>query len=141
MSMSARHLKRALRDPETGLHNPVSLRLELDRMQARAGRYGFPLGLITVIFPDDALPGMAPLGRHLAQGIRAADVLARTGPCELRMLLSHEDVEHAGRVMERLRALVAEHVTQSAQLRGVEPAFSLDTELDANTFAEALATV
>jgi GGDEF domain-containing protein len=141
MSKPGRPPKRSTTDPETGLHNSLSLRLELERMQARAGRYGFRLGLITVTFPDSSLPGMAALGRHLAQGIRGADCLARTGPCELRMLLSHEDVEHAPRVMERLRLLVAEHAAGSDDLGRVTPDFSLDTALDVETFTEALAAV
>jgi GGDEF domain-containing protein len=131
-----RHIKRTLADPDTGLHNRVSLRLELERMASRAQRYGFPLGLITVAFARDAEPVMAELGRFLAHGVRTSDCLARTGPCELRLLLSHEDVEHAPRVMDRLRALIEEfNSTHAIEAR---PEFSLDTELDVEAFAGAL---
>ena len=130
---------RTLKDPETGLHGRASLRLELDRLSARAAQDGFPLGLITVTFPPSAAPVMPELGRFLAQGIRSADCLARTGPCELQMLLSHEDVEHAPRVMERLRALVAEYRQQNGGGPDTDPVFTLDTELDVASFTHALA--
>lgn len=130
---------RTLKDPETGLHSRASLRLEVERMSASAARYGFPLGLITVSFPQSAAPLMPQLGRFLAQGIRSADCLARTGPCELQMLLSHEDVEHAPRVMERLRALVADYRHRSGAGADADPILSLDTELDVASFTHALA--
>jgi GGDEF domain-containing protein len=131
-----RHIKRTLADPETGLHNSASLRLELERMSARAQRYGFPLGLITVGFPPEAEPVMAELGRFLAHGVRTSDCLARTAACELRLLLSHEDVEHAPRVMDRLAALIEDF--NRTHLIEARPEFSLDTELDVEAFAGAL---
>jgi GGDEF domain-containing protein len=131
-----RHVKHTLADPETGLHNRVSLRLELERMSARAQRYGFPLGLITIAFPPDAEPVMGDLGRFLAHGVRTSDCLARTDRCELRLLLSHEDVEHAPRVMDRLRAMIEEFNARSGT--AAYPDVSLDTELDVEAFAGVL---
>jgi GGDEF domain-containing protein len=136
MPNSDKHLKRTLADPETGLHNTLSLRLELQRMSSRAQRYGFPLGLITVTFGPGADEVMPELGRWLAQGIRSADCLARTGPCELRLLLSHEDVEHAPRVMDRLRGVI--EAFNAARGLSVHPEMSLDTKLDVEALAGVL---
>jgi GGDEF domain-containing protein len=134
-----RHVKHTLADPETGLHNRVSLRLELERMSARAQRYGFALGLITITFPASTEPVMAELGRSLAHGVRTSDCLARTDRCELCLLLSHEDVEHAPRVMDRLRGMIEAFNARTGAT--AEPEMSLDTRLDAEAFAGALAGV
>jgi GGDEF domain-containing protein len=95
-------------DAETGLRNAAALRGEMDRMAVRAERHGFPLGMVTLRFPEGCDELFVELARHLGAWVRGADVLARTGPRELRLLLSHEDAVHAPRVVERLRALCTE---------------------------------
>lgn len=100
--------RRTLVDAETGLRNAVALRAEMERMAVRAERHGFPLGMVTMRFPEGCEESFVELARHLGAWVRGADVLARTGERELRLLLSHEDAVHAPRVVERLRNLCTE---------------------------------
>lgn len=104
--------RRPMLDPETGLRNAAALRAEMDRMAVKAERHGFPLGMVTLRFPEGCEESFVELARHLGTWVRGADVLARTGELELRLLLSHEDAVHAPRVVERLRTLCNEFAAE-----------------------------
>ena len=103
MELGDHLLRRALTDGETGLCNRISLRLEMERAVARAERYGFPLGLVTIRCDGCEADALPELARRLAAQVRRSDVLARTGERELALLLTHGDAEHAPRVIDRLQ--------------------------------------
>lgn len=128
-------LRRALTDAETGLGNRISLRLEVERAAARAERYGFPMGLVTLRCDGCDTEALAELSRLLAAHVRRSDVLARTGERELVLLLTHGDAEHAPRVVERLRRRCEDF---RASPRGAGLAPEIHTELESRDFARLL---
>jgi GGDEF domain-containing protein len=134
MELGDNLLRRALTDGETGLGNRISLRLEAERAVARAERYGFTLGLVTIRCEECDADTLLHLARRLAAAVRRSDVLARTGERELSLLLTHEDAEHAPRVEERLR----EACEQLRASRGAFPGAEIQTELEAHDYARIL---
>lgn len=136
MSFHDQLLRRALTDGETGLHNEISLRLELERATVRAERYGFPLRLVRIRCDGDDAEAMLELFRRLGSGVRRSDCLARTGTRELMLLLTHEDAAEAVQVAERLGRLCedfrtgAPGVCVTTEIRGADAAAELRSRLD-----------
>jgi GGDEF domain-containing protein len=95
-------LQRALTDAETGLPNRRFLDLERTRVLARSQRYGSPVGIITITCPGCAADVLRRFGHAAAQTVRRADFLARTGPSELQLLVTHRDTEGLPAVVDRL---------------------------------------
>ncbi|HEV2131652.1 MAG TPA: hypothetical protein VGR27_11145, partial [Longimicrobiaceae bacterium] len=48
---------------------------------------------------------LVQLARRFAGAVRSSDCLARTGNCEIRLLLTHEDAERTDLVVNRLGQL------------------------------------
>ena len=103
-------------DPLTGLANRVSFRDQLEVEVSRSRRLGLPLSLlcfdidqfhslnqqITYAKGDDVLKSVANL---VKRGMRATDILARTGSDEFMLLMPHTDATGAAVKAERLRRL------------------------------------
>lgn len=124
MELGSHLLRRALTDGETGLGNRMALSLEAERAAARAERYGFPLGLVTIRCDGCERELLVELARRLAGAVRRSDLLARTGDRELALLLTHGDAEHAPRVVDRFRRMAEE-------LRAASPGADFAAEVQA----------
>ena len=105
MDLTDSLLKRVLTDNETGLCNRNGFRLEVERTFERAQRYGFPVSIVTFRCDGGGSEALVRLARRFAGSVRTSDCLARTGSCELRLLLTHEDAERTDLVVNRLGQL------------------------------------
>ena len=134
-----------VRDPLTGLHNRRFMLEQLDRLNARAKRYGntFSLALIDLDHfksvndtygheaADRVLCSLADLIRD---DLRDADISARYGEEEFMVLLPETDMEDAVNTINRLRQRFTESrvdgikrsLTLSAGVMSWEPGLSLE---------------
>lgn len=108
----------ALEDPLTGLANRRGLAAVWAHELARSRRYGYPCSVIALDLDrfkrvndaggHDAGDRMLRLvARLLAAGVRAEDLVARTGGEEFTIILPHADLAVARAVAERVRRAVA----------------------------------
>ncbi|HET6764773.1 MAG TPA: hypothetical protein VFH27_13905 [Longimicrobiaceae bacterium] len=125
-------------DPGAQPHDRVAQAAELERVCARAGRHGFPLGLVTITLTDVPVAMVPQLAASLAQGVRTADCMVRTGPGTLALVLSPDDVEHADRVMQRLGTMVADYQHLHAGTGWGAPAMAMTPIRDAASLRTAL---
>jgi len=113
----------ALRDPLTGLPTAALLEEHVELALARARRTG--AGVIVLHLRLLAGPDLlAPLAMRVTDVLRATDVLARTGPSELGVLLA--DLRYApddviGRVNGRLAEALEEPLLLGGDEMRVEP--------------------
>jgi hypothetical protein len=120
------------------LHDHVATAADLERVCTRAERSGYPLGLVTIALTEVPPAAVAPIARWLAQGVRTADSLVRTGASTLALALAPEDVEHADRVMQRLAGLVADFQQLHPGTGRGEPTISMALVPDALALRTAL---
>ena len=88
------------RDAETGLADAERFAEELKRSIALADRHGTPAALLDILVADPA--ALPEIARLLAGLIRGGDVLARTGPDRLGLILAQLDHNSAIETAERL---------------------------------------
>lgn len=124
-------------DPLTGLYNRRGWEKLLEREEARCHRYGNSGAVVTIDLDDlkrindadghaagDRLIGAA--ARCLSQVVRSADVVARLGGDEFGVLLVEARVQDAERLVERLRARLAqEHISASVGFAVRDPMSTL----------------
>jgi diguanylate cyclase (GGDEF)-like protein len=124
----------ANQDALTGLGNYRFLRERLDEEHARALRYHTPLALVLCSLPtlEGVVARQGPgagnalllrVAQQLRELTREGDVLARSGPAEFAVLLSHAAQDEAQRFLARVRAHMAEPPLRfgAACLRPDEP--------------------
>ena len=113
----------SLRDPLTGLPTAALLEEHVELALARARRSGasvIVLHLRLLAGPDL----LAPLAMRVTDVLRATDVLARTGPAELGVMLSdlrYAPAEVIGRVCGRLSEALEEPLLLAGDEVRVEP--------------------
>ena len=99
-------LGRALRDPETGLPNAPFFSLIRDWEERRARRRKYRVRVLDISVQGGSERARGVLSWHLAQALRASDLVASQGRARYRVLLTSPDAEHADRIRERIEGVV-----------------------------------
>lgn len=99
-------LGRALRDPETGLPNAPFFSLIRDWEERRARRRNYRVRVLDIAVHGGSERARGVLSWHLAQALRASDLVASQGRERYRVLLTSPDAEHADRIRERIEGVV-----------------------------------
>jgi GGDEF domain-containing protein len=99
-------LGRALRDPETGLPNAPFFSLIRDWEERRARRRKYRVRVRDISVRGGSERARGSLSWHLAQALRASDLVASQGRERYRVLLTSPDAEHADQIRERIERVV-----------------------------------
>src|SRR3954447_8564799 len=146
----------SLRDPLTGLPTAALLEEHTELALARARRSGAGVIVMHLRLPGRARPLrpragpdlLAPLAMRVTDVLRATDVLARTGPSELGVLLAdlrYQPADVIERVTARLTEALEEPLLAGGDEMRVEPvigysAFPADSDDAAELMAQAKAS-
>jgi CheY-like chemotaxis protein len=115
-TMHRRMASDARRDPVTGAGSRLRLDEDLAALCARVQRYGhaYCMAMIGLEPGDEA--SMRAAGTALGQQIRSGDVLYRSGPSQLVVLLPEQGLDTANLAAERLRRTAQDALPEGARV-------------------------